>query len=403
VWTGFDYRGEPSPYQWPNISSQYGIIDTCGFPKDTFYYYQSWWTSKPVLHLFPHWNWPGMEGQEIAVWVHSNLDTVELFLNGRSLGAQETKRDSHLAWIVKYAPGAIEARGTKDGKQVMTVKRETTGAASRLVLKPDRDRMSADGEDVAMFAVEVQDAQGRVVPVADNEVTFRVTGEGKLIGVGNGDPTSHEPDKADSRRAFSGLCMAIVQSAKAAGNITVEATSPGLSAASATISSKAVRIRPQVGVWEREVPAGPGITGLWRPVPAAAVTPQFLFGGGAGQVFTLVQEGNTVKGTVEGAAFGGGDTPVLIEEGRVDGNTISFKAGNTTYKGMLEGDQLQLERAGGFGGTGRPVAPGTPAAPAAPRPAIGPPPDGTDPSRGVGGGGRLGQAPGPLILRRAKR
>ena len=111
VWTGFDYRGEPSPYQWPNISSQYGIIDTCGFPKDTFFYYQSWWTDQPVLHLFPHWNWPGYEGKEIAVWVHTNLDRVELFLNGRSLGAQEVKKNQHLAWNVPYAAGAIEARG----------------------------------------------------------------------------------------------------------------------------------------------------------------------------------------------------------------------------------------------------------------------------------------------------
>jgi beta-galactosidase len=120
VWTGFDYRGEPSPYQWPNISSQYGIIDTCGFPKDTFYYYRSWWTDQPVLHLFPHWNWPDYEGKEIAVWVHTNLDRVELFLNGRSLGAQEVKKNQHLAWNVTFAAGAIEARGYKADKLVMT-------------------------------------------------------------------------------------------------------------------------------------------------------------------------------------------------------------------------------------------------------------------------------------------
>ena len=204
MWTGFDYRGEPSPNEWPNISSQYGIIDTCGFPKDTFFYYQSWWTDKPVLHLFPHWNWPGMEGKEIAVWVYSNLDKVELFFNGQSLGAKDMKKDSHLAWVVKYAPGAIEARGYKDGKVVMTAKRETTGSAAKLVMSADRAEVSADGEDVAMFAVEVQDAQGRVVPITDNEVTFRVSGEGRLIGVGNGDPTDHESDKGTSRKAFCG-------------------------------------------------------------------------------------------------------------------------------------------------------------------------------------------------------
>ena len=131
-----------------------------------------------MLHLFPHWNWPGLEGREIAVWVYSNLDRVELFLNGQSLGAKDMKKDSHLAWNVKYAPGAIEARGYKDGKQVMTAKRETTGPAAKLVLTADRKEISADGEDVAMFAVEVQDAQGRYVPIADNQVAFRVSGPG---------------------------------------------------------------------------------------------------------------------------------------------------------------------------------------------------------------------------------
>jgi beta-galactosidase len=198
--------------------------------------------------------------------------------------------------------------------------------------------------------------------------------------------------------------MAIVQSAKAAGNITVEATSPGLSPATATITSKAVKIRPQAGVWEREIPVGAGVTGLWRPVPAAAGTPQAMFGGGAAQIFTLIQEGNSLKGTVEGASFGGGgDAPVPVEEGKVDGNNISFKTGNITYSGRLDGDRLELQRSGGPGGRGTPGPQGTPAATAGSRPAIGPPPDGTDPSRGVGGGGRLGQGPGPLILRRAKR
>ena len=173
VWTGFDYRGEPSPYQWPNISSQYGVIDTCGFPKDTFFYYQSWWTSKPVLHVFPHWNWPGLEGQEIVVWVHSNMDRVELFHNGRSLGAKDLPKDQHLAWNVTYAPGTIEARGYKGGQQVMTAKRETTGAPAKLVLRLDRQEIAADGEDVAICAVEVQDAQGRVVPITSNEVTLQ--------------------------------------------------------------------------------------------------------------------------------------------------------------------------------------------------------------------------------------
>jgi beta-galactosidase len=416
IWTGFDYRGEPSPYQWPNISSQYGIIDTCGFPKDSFYYFQAWWTSKPVLHVFPHWNWPGMEGQEIAVWVYSNLDRVELFHNGQSLGAKDMKKDSHLAWNVKYAPGTIEARGFKDGKEAMTAKRETTGPAAKLALSVDRQEISADGEDVAMFAVEVRDTQGRCVPSADNQVGFRVTGQGKVIGAGNGDPTSHDSDKGSSRRAFSGLCMALVQSSKTAGNITVEAASPGLTPATVTISAKAARLRPQTAVWEREVPAGSGITGLWRPEPVVAAAGRGFggFGGGAaGGVYTFLQNGNVLTGSVEGAGGGrggGGETPAAIENGKVDGASISFTAAGVTYTGTVKGDAIELQRTGGaaMGGRG---GRGAPAEPAGPRPAIGPPPDGSDPSsgafagRGRGGaaGGRGPQTPPPIVLRRAKR
>jgi beta-galactosidase len=380
VWTGFDYRGEPSPNGWPNISSQYGIIDTCGFPKDSFFYYQSWWTSKPVLHLFPHWNWPGLEGKEIAVWVYSNLDKVELFLNGQSLGAKDVKKDSHVAWVVKYAPGSIEARGFKDGKQVMVTKRETTGAAAKLVLTADRSEVSADGEDVAMFAVEVQDAQGRVVPITGNEVTFKVTGAGKLIGVGNGDPTDQESDKGTTRKAFSGYCMGIVQATKSSGTVTVEVTSPGLVTATTTISAQSVELRPQVAVWVREVPKGTGITGLWRPVPAASGgsdLPAFVTGGGT-MVFTLRQDGSNLTGTVEGTGggfFGGTDAPIAINEGQVDGTSVSFKAGNNTFSGSVNGDQIELERT-----ISMPFRMPPPPAETAGRPAVGPPPDGSDPS-----------------------
>jgi beta-galactosidase len=399
VWTGFDYRGEPSPYQWPNISSQCGVIDTCGFPKDTFYYYQSWWTSQPVLHLFPHWNWPGMEGKEIAVWVYSNLDKVELFLNGQSLGTKEVKIDSHVAWIVKYAPGSIEACGFKNGQQVMTAKRETTGPAATLVMTADRKELSADGVDVAMFAVAVQDAQGRVLPITDSEVTFKVSGEGKLLGTGNGDPTDHAPDKGASRKAFSGYCMAIVQSTKTAGNITVEATSPGLAPATVTIAVEGATLRPQVAVWKRDVPTGAGVTGLWRPVPAAESNPMAaMLGGGGNMVFTLRQEGNNLAGTVEGGNggfFGGDDVPVQVTDGKVDGNTISFKAGRSTYSGSLKGDQIELQPKTNFGFPIPKISesPG-------PRPAIGPPPDGSDPSINFAGFGRPGAS---IVLRRVQQ
>ncbi|HEX3746581.1 MAG TPA: beta-galactosidase GalA [Bryobacteraceae bacterium] len=246
AWTGFDYRGEPTPYGWPCINSHFGIMDMCGFPKDNFYYYQAWWGTKPVLHLFPHWNWEGKEGQEIEVWVHSNLDRVELFLNGASQGAQDVKRNTHLEWQVKYAPGAIEARGFRGGKQVLTVKRETTGPAAKIVLRADRPRVLANGEDVAMITAVIQDAQGREVATADHPLTFRVAGGGKLIGLGNGDPSCHESDKSDSRRAFNGLCMAMVQTLKTADEIRVEATSPGLLSAALSVSSVAVALRPSV-------------------------------------------------------------------------------------------------------------------------------------------------------------
>jgi beta-galactosidase len=246
AWTGFDYRGEPTPYGWPCINSHFGIMDMCGFPKDNFYYYQAWWGSRPVLHLFPHWNWEGKEGQEVDVWVHSNLDRVELFLNGQSQGAQDITRNTHLMWKVKYAPGALEARGFKDGKQALVTNRETSGRAAKIVLSTDRQRLQANGEDVAMIAAQILDSQDREVPTADSPLTFKVSGGGKLIGLGNGDPSCHEMDKADSRRAFNGLCMAIVQTSKSADEIHVEASSPGLESATVSLASVSATLRPSV-------------------------------------------------------------------------------------------------------------------------------------------------------------
>jgi beta-galactosidase len=194
VWTGFDYRGEPTPYAWPCINSHFGVMDTCGFPKDNFYYYQSWWTDKPVLHLMPHWNWPGKEGEEIEVRALSNCEEVELFLNGQSLGRKTMERNSHLTWMVKYAPGVLSAKGYNGGKVIAETKIETTGEPAAVQLRPDRSVINAGGEDLSVFAVSVTDAQGRRVPVATNLVHFELSGPGKMIGVGNGDPSSHEPD-----------------------------------------------------------------------------------------------------------------------------------------------------------------------------------------------------------------
>ncbi|MFZ0761424.1 MAG: beta-galactosidase GalA [Candidatus Sulfotelmatobacter sp.] len=191
AWTGFDYRGENN---WPDINANYGIIDMAGFPKDDYFYYQSWWSDKGVLHLLPHWNWPGKEGQNIDVRCFSNWDEVELFLNGVSLGRKTMPRNSHLQWMVPYAPGKLMARGYKNGKLMAEEKVETTGPAAAIKLTPSRTTINPDGEDLSIITVAVTDAEGRVVPVADNLVSFDVSGGGKIIGVGNGDPSSHEPD-----------------------------------------------------------------------------------------------------------------------------------------------------------------------------------------------------------------
>jgi beta-galactosidase len=242
TWVGFDYRGEPKPYDHVSTSSQSGILDTCGFPKDIFYYYKSWWGAEPVLHLFPHWNWSGKEGQDVDVRCYSNMDQVELFLNGKSLGRKPIVRNSHLQWTVKYEPGVIEARGFKEGKVVLTDRRETTGAPAKMVLRPSLDKIAADGVDVSAITVEVQDAQGRIMPTASNKVRFKLTGPGKIIGVGNGDPSCREADKPDSpdlaeRSAFNGLCMVFVQATKQAGIIKLEASAGKLDSANLSIES----------------------------------------------------------------------------------------------------------------------------------------------------------------------
>jgi beta-galactosidase len=245
AWTGFDYRGETTPYKWPCISSHFGILDTCGFAKDTAYYYKAWWGAEPVLHLLPHWNWEGKEGQEIAVWAYCNQESVELFLNGASLGAQPVKKNGHLEWKVKYAPGVIEARASKGGRVVLSEKRETAGTAAKIVAVADRSQIAADGQDVSVINVTIVDAEGRTVPLADNKVTFSVSGAGSVLGVGNGDPSCHEPDKASDRSAFNGLCMAIVQSKRGEpGTIAINVTSPGLEAAMVALTAAAQTLIP---------------------------------------------------------------------------------------------------------------------------------------------------------------
>jgi beta-galactosidase len=252
TWSGIDYRGEPGPYDLVSVNAQSGCLDTCCFPKDIFYYYKSWWSSEPVLHLFPHWNWDGKEGQEIDVWCYSNLDSVELFMNGKSLGSQTVERNSHLRWTAIYQPGVIEARGTKNGKIVLTERRETTGASAKLVLRASQNKIVADGQDVSSVTIEIQDSQGRMMPTAGDKLNFKLSGEGKIIGVGNGDPGCHEADKPDApdaatRSAFNGLCLAIIQATKNAGTIELEAFADGLESAKIVIQSHEVELSLAVG------------------------------------------------------------------------------------------------------------------------------------------------------------
>jgi beta-galactosidase len=237
VWTGFDYRGEPTPYKWPCISSHFGLMDTCGFPKDLYYYYLAWWTDKPVLHLMPHWNWRGREGQTNLVRCFSNCKSVELFLNGKSLGKQDMPENQYLDWHVLYAPGLLSAKGYNGSKLATETKVETTGAPAAVRLQPDRSTITADGEDVSVIDVAVVDAKGRVVPNADNLVQFELSGAGKIIGVGNGDPSSHEPDKASERHVFNGYAQVIVQASREAGAIDLKASSEGLGSTSVKIKT----------------------------------------------------------------------------------------------------------------------------------------------------------------------
>lgn len=238
VWTGFDYRGEPTPYQWPSVTSHFGFMDICGFPKDGYYAYKAAWTNTPVVHIFPHWNWQGKEGDSINVHCYTNCEEVELLLNGKSIGKQKAVPYTKLIWGLVYKPGKLEARGYKGGKLVIRDIIETTTAPSQIELVSDCNMLKADGCDVAVIRVAIKDAKGRVVPTANNLVTFSIEGPGKIIGTGNGNPSSHEPDKASQRMAFNGYCLVLVQSDKQAGEIRLKASSETLKDAEVILKSE---------------------------------------------------------------------------------------------------------------------------------------------------------------------
>jgi beta-galactosidase len=204
IWTGFDYRGEPTPHGWPSIHSYFGMYDVCGFAKDNVGYLKAWWGNEPVLHLFPHWNWQGREGETIKVVAYSNADEVELFVNKKSVGRKAMQKNSHIEWLVPYKAGSIKAVAFKNGKKLLEQVHETTGEPVQLVLEPHKQAVSANGEDLAIFTVSAIDAKGRFVPTAQNHVSFEIEGPGKIIGVGNGDNTCLEADKyIDEVKALS--------------------------------------------------------------------------------------------------------------------------------------------------------------------------------------------------------
>jgi beta-galactosidase len=251
-WTGIDYLGEPIPHWrfhipsrepghfWPARSGDFGVIDTCGFPKDAYYFYQSRWTQRPMVHVFPHWTWDGKEGQPIFIWCYTNCEAVELFLNGHSLGTRHTNATPayHLMWQVGYQPGTLRAVGRNGGREVCSQEIHTARKPARIVLKSERDWIKPDRRDLAYIAAAISDEEGNLVPAANNLLRFEIAGGGKIIGVDNGDPLSHESFKASSRRAFNGLCLVVVQSTGRRGRIVVTVTSDGLATGTLAIESR---------------------------------------------------------------------------------------------------------------------------------------------------------------------
>jgi beta-galactosidase len=269
IWTGFDYRGEPSPLSWPSVSSFFGTMDVCGFPKAAYYIRQAQFiTDRPILHLIPHWNWPGKDGQDIKVMAISNADAVELFLNGKSLGEKKSNVFDFVEWQVPYAPGKLEAVGRKDGKEVSRFAVETTGEPVKLQLTPDRKAIAGDGRDAVPVTVEALDAQGRHVPTANLLVRFEINGPGTIIGHGNGDPNSHEPEKGNQRSLFNGLAQVILQSTKEDGEIVFKATAEGLEPAEIRLKVDEVAQVPTVPV------QGPLLAlNKWRQSPTSQERP----------------------------------------------------------------------------------------------------------------------------------
>lgn len=244
-WTGFDYRGEPNPLKFPATGSQFGILDYCGFPKDEAYYLKAWWTDEPVLHILPHWNLKGHEGDSIDVWVYSNCEEVELMVNGKNLGKQPMPENGHLSWKAVYQPGKVKAVGYRNGRRCMTQEIETTGEGQQIRVTVDRLEIRADKKDVAVACVEILDKKGRVVPTACESLNLEVAGPVRILGVGNGNPAFQEkerPEEAEARifsvDTFNGLAQVLLQSTGEAGEAILTVRSGNLKEGQVTIQLK---------------------------------------------------------------------------------------------------------------------------------------------------------------------
>lgn len=243
-WTGFDYRGEANPLSYPATGSEFGILDYCGFPKDETYYLKSWWTNEPTLHILPHWNLQGHEGEKVSVWAYSNCDEVELKVNGKSLGKKQMPKNGHLEWEATYQPGKVVAVGYKNGKKIKTETIETTGNAAIIVPVADRNTIKADGKDVAVVNIALKDKKGRFVPTACNELTLHIDGNARILGVGNGDPSFKDVERPTDDvknftvKAFNGYAQVLVQSTPDAGNVELTISSNGLKTAQTKITTK---------------------------------------------------------------------------------------------------------------------------------------------------------------------
>jgi len=235
-WTGFDYRGEPNPLSFPATGSEFGILDYCGFPKDEAFYLKAWWTDEPVLHIFPHWNLQGHEGERISIWVYGNCDEVALTVNGKHLGRKKMERGGYLSWDATYKPGTVRATGYRNGRRVLTETLETSGPASRVALSSDRPAIHADGQDVAVCTIQLQDSKGRFVPDACEMMEIHVDGPVRILGVGNGDPAWRDRERPESPEArsfqvpsFNGLAQVLLQSTHESGKASLTVSGAGAS------------------------------------------------------------------------------------------------------------------------------------------------------------------------------